>query len=89
MRANFPASRTRRSKAEWQALINDCEQSDLSPQQFCEQRQLSYHRFSIWQRRLSRNTFDGTFVELAHDVTSPTNWVIELTVGDLTLKLNR
>jgi hypothetical protein len=84
-----PVSRIRRSRNEWQALVNDCVNSGLSPQQFCQQKQLNYHRFKIWQRKLDAATFDGMFVEIPQQASRSASWTIELTLGDLTLKLNR
>jgi hypothetical protein len=84
-----PTRRTRRSRDEWQALISDCKKSGLNPREYCQQNHLSQHRFNTWQRRLDATTLDGMFIEVPQEVSTPSSWVIELTIGDLTLKLRR
>ena len=81
--------RIRRSRDEWQSLIEDCKHSNLEPEQYCSQHQLNLDRFRLWQRRLESNVLDGLFVEVQPDRTQDHQWTIELTLGDLSLKLTR
>ncbi len=83
-----PIRRARRSRDQWQTLINDCQHSGRAPEDYCSQHQVNYDRFRFWQRRLESSVLDGLFVEVPPDNDSG-QWSIELTVGDLSLKLKR
>lgn len=84
-----PARRMRRSRDEWQTLIEDFKRSGVDAEQYCRQHQLSRERFRLWQRRLDSTVVDGLFVEVQREEPASGQWTIELTLGDLCLKLQR
>lgn len=43
-----------RSALEWQALSNEWEQSGLSQEKFCQQKQIEYTTFTGWRSKLIR-----------------------------------
>ncbi|MCG5499868.1 IS66 family insertion sequence element accessory protein TnpA [Ectothiorhodospira lacustris] len=45
--------RPRRSRAQWQALVDEFQSSGLTAEVFCQKRQLPAHRFEAWRSRLS------------------------------------
>lgn len=40
------------TKADWQRLSTEWEESDLSQQVFCKQKRIGFHAFSYWRNRL-------------------------------------
>lgn len=44
----------RRSAAQWQALVQECDASGISQRAFCERRGLALSTFCQWRRRLER-----------------------------------
>ena len=45
--------RPRRSSAEWQAIIDEQAQSDVSAKRFCAERDIGYPSFLSWKHKLS------------------------------------
>lgn len=84
--------RPRRSATQWQALILQQAESDLSAKAFCHQHDIPYASFMNWRRRLGDNASPQSsderlpmFVELTTSssghVEPPRNWLIELDLG--------
>lgn len=97
--SSIPNRRVHRSPEQWQALVDQFEQSDLSQREFCQQKRLAYGTFSRWRRRLlarsesSNEQSRPMFVELLES-GSPNNahptWDVELQLGEgITLRLRR
>ncbi|MCP4936691.1 MAG: hypothetical protein GY927_21435 [bacterium] len=81
--------KTRRTKAEWQALIEKFEQSGLDAEQFCQQVRIPSHRFHWWQARLSKQGSTAPFIELSPPQAAPL-WDVELELGGaVILRLRR
>ncbi|MCF1456847.1 MAG: hypothetical protein LPH21_04550 [Shewanella sp.] len=78
-----------RSKAQWQSLLNDYQQSTMTQQAFCAQRGIAVSSFSKWQNRLSTQPDQPLFVDLGtipesdNDNTCPgsPDWQVELELG--------
>lgn len=86
-------TRIRRSREQWQILIDRQQTSDLSTREFCRRNALNYNVFCKWRRRLTAtevqpdNLIDIT--ELVKASPAPT-WDIELALGDgMVLRLRR
>jgi hypothetical protein len=95
----------RRSRAQWQSLIERGERSPLGIAAFCRAEGVSTASFYTWRKRLSRSAADGlsapgetqaphaTFLDLGAlrgADGEPTRWDIELALGDgVVLRLRR
>lgn len=83
--------RTRRSDAEWRAIMARYEASGLSGEGFCEAEGIGKSAFWRWRRRLADGDAGGggkaMFVELAGPASS---WDVELELGSgVVLRLRR
>jgi len=85
---NRPAH-SRRTKAQWQQLVNEHASSDLSIKAFCAQNHIPYVSFSNWRRRLSKNDTHPSLIDLSALMDKPNlpGWLIELDLGN-GIKLN-
>ena len=83
--------RIRRSRHEWQQLINEQAGSDMTQTVFCQVRSLSLASFRNWKRRLAAEAPAGPWVELGTlSEAGGSDWDIELTLGDgICLRLRR
>lgn len=83
--------RKRRSRDEWQRLIDEQAASGQTQTAFCAQRGLSVGSFSHWKRRLSEEVVSPAWIELGSlPAASSSGWDIELDLGDgLCLRLRR
>ena len=86
--------RNRRTREEWQQLIETQQESGLSPAEVCTQRSISQKRFTHWKRRLQKaqsNQTDNHWLELPNmPVTPSSGWDIELDLGQgLRLRLRQ
>jgi len=87
----------RRSRKQWQSLIDEQQQSDLTQAEFCQQNKLAISSFCNWKRRLSENidrrqpTEDSSWLSLPEQLFSSSgNWKIELDLGGgICLRLNQ
>jgi putative transposase len=95
--------RPRRSRAQWQTLIEQAEHSALSISEFCHAQDLSVSSFYQWRKRLAAEQGSvagsaaaanpGTFIDLgalgnSADDTGP--WDLELQLGNhVMLRLRR
>ncbi|WP_443112361.1 IS66 family insertion sequence element accessory protein TnpA [Ectothiorhodospira sp. 9100] len=72
--------RTRRSREQWQALVDDFRAGDLSVEAFCRKRRLPEHRFKWWQSRLGGSSAQGRPADNSKGLEgSP--WFAELSVN--------
>lgn len=85
------ARRVRRSRDEWQQLINEQAGSDMTQTAFCQARSLSLASFQYWKRRLAAEAPAEPWVELGTlSEAGGSGWDIELTLGDgICLRLRR
>lgn len=92
----------RRTQNEWQSLVNDQADSDLSAKTFCANHGIGLASFYQWRKRLTTDTVDALpdeplpFVDvsaLASQVSQKADapaWLVELELGNgLVLRLNR
>ena len=94
----------RRSKAEWQRLIDEQAASGLGRKAFCEGAGIALSTFAYWKRKLrdegalhsegqvgSQSVTLDEWVELTPPATEPAaGWYIELDLGDgVCLRLRR
>jgi transposase-like protein len=84
--------RARRSRDEWQRLIDEQAESGQTQAAFCAERGISVTSLQNWKRRLARSESTGEpWLELGTlvEAKSPT-WDIELDLGDgIRLRLRR
>tara|TARA_R110002096_G_scaffold428014_1_gene639178 strand:+ start:863 stop:1168 length:306 start_codon:yes stop_codon:yes gene_type:complete len=92
---------TRRSPEQWQAFIDQWQQSGLSVPAFCEQHGLGNASFYKWRQRLASvddagktipATSDPDFIDISALGSSENHstWTVVLNLGDgLSLTLNR
>lgn len=91
----------RRSPEQWQALIDQWQQSGQSAKQFCKEQALGYASFCQWKKRLAQSDENATaeasspepsFIDLASlGASQPGGWHIVLSLGggvELTLSQN-
>jgi len=78
--------RKNRTKAEWQSLIDEFEQSQLSQTDFCAQRGLNAKYFSLRRMKLKAQPEAGAFVQAVAD-TSSSRHPITLQYGAVTLQV--
>jgi hypothetical protein len=83
--------RMRRSRDEWQRLIDEQAASGQTQTAFCAERGISVGSFSQWKRRLAEEPGSPAWIDLSGLPTaSSTRWEIELDLGDgLCLRLRR
>ena len=80
-------SRAYRSKAQWQALIDEFEQSGLSRKAFCEVRGLNSDYFSQRRRQLQQETESTGFARVATESSPASAAAMQVRVGDAQLVL--
>jgi hypothetical protein len=78
--------RKNRTKAEWQTLIDEFEQSHLSQAEFCAQRGLNAKYFSLRRMKLKAQPEAGAFVQAVADKPSSPHY-ITLQYGPVTLQV--
>lgn len=83
----------RRTRPQWQALVDQQRDSDLSATQFCREHAIGYASFCNWRRRLTQSNNSGSgnnhppsFVDVSSlmnsaDAGDP-GWNIVLTLGN-------
>ena len=83
--------RVRRTRAEWQQLIEEQAASGQSQTAFCAAHSLSVTNFQNWKSRLKKEATDASWIEV-EAVPTPlsSDWEIELALGGgMTLRLRR
>jgi hypothetical protein len=82
--------RVRRSRDEWQQLVDEQAASGKTQTAFCAQRGINVGSFSHWKRRLAEES-PAPWIELGSLPTSPAaGWDIELDLGEgVCLRLRR
>lgn len=61
----------RRTKDQWQELVDECSKSGLSVKVFCEQKQINYTSFSKWKWKLKSKS-NNTHISSALIKLNPT-----------------
>lgn len=75
--------RIRRSRAEWQQLIEEQARSGLTQSAFCASRGISVGSFGNWKRRLAGEASPDAWLELgAVAGHGASGWDIELDLGE-------
>ena len=83
-----PTKSIRRSQAQWQALIDQWQQSQLSAAAFCKLKDIGYASFCQWRKRLSPSSGSRSapaFIDLSTlnpGSRDKANWHITLNLGD-------
>lgn len=87
---------SRRSLEQWQALIDQWQDSGLSARQFCSEQAVGYASFCAWRRRRAEISVasepDARFIDLGafSEGLSASGWNIVLSLGDgIELRLSR
>jgi hypothetical protein len=92
-----PQRHPRRSRAQWQDLIQQQASGSLSQPEFCQQNDIALSTFQNWKRKLrvdqSESTSNQDWLALPLDIpddTVPIGWDIELELGQgICLRLRR
>lgn len=72
----------RRSRSEWQAIMERYGGSGLTQAEFCEREKLSLTSFHKWQQKVSADNGQGKeFVEIPNKVPG-CRWSVELELSD-------
>jgi putative transposase len=88
----------RRTREQWQALIDEQAESELSVSEFCAQYDLTVSNFYLWRKKLSNDSQSLTKPDnwLAFDIPASAEkepggaWEIELALpGGVVLRMNR
>ena len=82
-----PTKSIRRSQAQWQELIEQWQQSQLSAAAFCQSHGIGYASFCQWRKRLSQqpdpSPHQPAFIDLSSlGSTNKAGWHIVLNLGD-------
>ena len=80
-------SRAYRSKAQWQALMDEFEQSGLSRKAFCEAQGINPDYFSQRRRQLQQETESTGFARVAAESSPASTAAMQVRVGDAQLVL--
>lgn len=81
-----------RSAADWQTLIKQCDESDLSIADFCKQHNIATSGLYTWRKRFTEESStapEETFIEVTPQITSSPSqtdaskksWDVELELG--------
>ena len=87
-------TKTRRTRQQWQQLINEQPDSGLTIHNYCQQQHLNVSGFYLWRKKLaaeSENVSAADWLSLpAADLPGHTgDWQIELLLpGGVTLRMN-
>ena len=80
MAENSLEIRTKVRMAQWQSIIKECKESDMTVAEFCEDRNISWHAYYYWLRKnreyiTQPKTTETEFVQLPSptEVAAPTN----------------
>ena len=80
MAENSLEIRTKVRMAQWQSIIKECKESDMTVAEFCEDRNISWHAYYYWLRKIREyitqpKTTETEFVQLPSptEVAAPTN----------------
>lgn len=97
MRKNTSKRCSRRTREQWQALIENYNANPIDPQTYCDRSGITINRFLIWRRRFGQSGFvelpgnpimqaSGTCV--AEMPAEAKHWDIELSFGnEMTLRM--
>ena len=81
------AKRQYRTASQWQDILNDYDQSQLSQSDFCAQHGISANNLYLWRRKLANGAstaFDPLVEIQPPPVSQPTgqHWDVELELGE-------
>jgi len=79
----------RKTKEQWQAIVNDFTASNLSAPELCKRHNIQYSSFSKWRQRFAENTSikepyeqeSSSFIDVSTLVNKNKNWNITLKLG--------
>jgi hypothetical protein len=87
-------TKTRRTRQQWQQLINEQPDSGLTLHDYCQQNHLTLSGFYLWRKKLSAESENASAADWlslpAADLPGHTgDWQIELLLpGGVTLRMN-
>lgn len=64
--------KNRRTRVDWQALVDAWQQSNQTQKTFCQEQGLCYQQFSKWKRRLKSEVSDDA--DIAETAFIPVHW---------------
>ena len=94
-----PKKRIKRSRGQWQSLLDDFHRSGLTKVAFCKQRGVATSSLNRWQRMLEGQPEGGNFVDVTEPLSvapvsastrrdSDNAWQVELALGnDIVLRI--
>lgn len=88
--ATQTTKRGSRSRAEWEQLVAEYEQSGQSRKMFCAYQAIPVSSFDYWRGKLKRETAAAGFIELTPPPSARGGWDVELELGaGVVLRLRR
>jgi len=91
-------TRVKRSKEQWEVLVNQYETSGLTQQVFCKQHGIATSGLNKWRKRFSRSS-ESEFVDITRQLSQAASqsrdqaephWQVELQLGQgLVLRIGR
>jgi len=92
---NHPTRRPRKTRSQWQAIIDEFNQSHLPARIFCSDHDLAYGTFAKWRQRFAepaqKKAEPARLIELIQPVSAKPEadyWQVELELGNgMTLRL--
>lgn len=81
----------RRSREQWQQLLDEQRRSGLTQRQFCRSKDISVSSFQNWKRKLTQTGHDDAWLEVGQiPLGTASGWDIELELGNgVMLRLRR
>ena len=87
--------RTRVRMAQWQSIIKECKESGMTVAEFCEDRNISWHAYYYWLRKIrdyitQPQSSETVFVQLPSpvEVASPANpGTITIRIGGVAVEV--
>ena len=90
MAENILEIRTKVRMAQWQTIIKECKESGMSVRKFCEDRNISWHAYYYWLRKIREyitkpQPAETEFVQLP----SPVEVAVPANSGTITIHVGR
>ena len=95
MAENSLVIRTRVRMAQWQSIIKECKESGMTVAEFCEDRNISWHAYYYWLRKIREfitqpQSSETEFVQLPSpmEAAAPTNpGTITVRIGGIAVEV--
>ncbi len=69
-----------RTAEEWREIFSRCEESRMSPGEFCQKESIRLASFLRWHRKLNATSHSAAFVPVKTVSTASPSWTLEITL---------